>query len=208
MRTFLVLACTFAVACGGSTLVTGTDSGTDAGSAADTSVDGGATSPCPAQPPTAGAKCAPPAFTCEYGTSANRACNTVATCGPSGTWTTQTPGLGCWVKNPPKCPSTYASVPQGTSCSDSYPLDCNYPEGICSCTPFGGGPMPMDASAAARWYCDVPADPQCPTPRAKLGTTCTTPDLLCDYGACTFPDGTAMMCNGGYWQPTDVPCPL
>lgn len=208
MRTFLVLACTFAVACGGSTFVPATDSGTDTGSGGDSSTDGGVTDPCPAQPPAGGTKCSPPNLTCEYGSSANRACNTVATCSPAGTWTTQTPGLGCGVKNDVKCPMTYASVPQGTSCSDKYPLDCNYPEGMCSCTPGGGGPAPMDASAAARWYCDVPADPKCPKPRPKLGSACSVPEQLCDYGACIFPDGTAMMCTGGYWQPTDVPCPL
>lgn len=79
---------------------------------------------------------------------------------------------------------------------------------MCSCTPSGGGPAPEDAAAAARWFCDVPSDAKCPKPRAKLGTACSTPNLLCDYGACTFPEGVAMRCESGYWKPADVACPL
>jgi len=207
MRTLLTLACTLVVACGGSTVDPGTDAGTDSGTGGDTSTDSGGGGGCPALAPTAGANCTPPALTCEYGASANRACNTVATCGASGTWTIQTPGIACGTKNPPKCPATYASVPQGTSCSDAYPSDCTYPEGMCTCAP-PSGPVALDASASARWFCDVPSDPKCPKPRAKLGTACSTPNLVCDYGACELPDGTAMKCEGGLWKLTDVPCPL
>jgi hypothetical protein len=192
-------------ACGGSTASidagTTNDGGTtnDAGGSTDA-----ATSPCPTSPPTGGAACSTPAV-CEYGTSPNRACNIVATCTGS-TWTLSAPA-NCNTKNPPKCPSTYASVPRGQSCSDGFPTDCVYPEGLCSCT-VAAGPVPLDASASATWICDAPGNPKCPSPRPKLGTACNANGLLCDYGACVFPDGTAMNCEGGFWNQADVPCPL
>lgn len=215
MRTLgpLLVALTLA-ACGGSTVspIDG-GNGNDGGSGNDASSDAGGGSPCPPSPPTAGTKCGggngiAPQYECEYGSSSNRACNIVATCDDTGQWTLSSPAPGCGGKNPPTCPSTYASVPQGKSCSESYPLDCLYPEGICSCTPGAGGPVPLDAAAAATWHCDVPSDSKCPKPRPKLGSACSTPNLLCDYGACIFPSGTAMRCTNGYWQLSDVPCPL
>ncbi|CAN5128601.1 hypothetical protein BH09MYX1_BH09MYX1_50800 [soil metagenome] len=205
----LVLA---AAACGGSTV---TVPETDAGDAAaqDSAVnDSGKKSPCPAEPPTAGATCGGgggllPAFECEYGSSPNRTCNLIATCDDSGTWSVSSPAPGCGTKNPVKCPSTYASVPQGQSCSEAFPTDCTYPEGVCSCRP-DSGPVPLDAAASATWRCDLPSDGTCPKPRPKLGSTCATPNQLCDYGACDLPGGTAMKCESGYWKLTDVPCPL
>ncbi len=201
----LALVGGFAVACGGSTASIDGGTTNDSGSSGDSGNGSDAgTAPCPSSPPTGGTACTKPAV-CEYGSSPNRACNVVATCS-GGSWSLSAPAT-CGGKNPPKCPATYASVPRGQSCSDAYPTDCTYPEGICSCT-YSGGPVPLDAAAASTWHCDVPSDPKCPSPRPKLGTACSTPNLLCDYGACTFPDGTAMRCEGGYWNATDVPCPL
>lgn len=205
LGTFAALACL--VACGGSTASIN-DAGSDSGGGGNDAANdgGGGGGPCPSSAPNAGSACTKQVV-CEYGSSANRACNVVATCN-GATWSLSTPAPSCGGKNPPKCPATYASVPKGASCSDAYPTDCTYPEGICSCTPGAGGPVPLDASAAATWHCDVPSDSKCPSPRPKIGSACATPNQLCDYGACIFPDGTAMKCESGYWNQADVPCPL
>lgn len=206
MRTFRPILVALTLAGCGSIVNPG-----DGGSGDDASSDAGPSGACPPQPPTVGGKCSPlnffGPFACEYGSSSNRTCNIVAICEDSGKWSVSPPASGCGEKNPPQCPSTYASVPRGQSCSDAYPLACNYPEGFCSCTPGAGGPVPLDAAAAATWHCDVPSDTKCPEPRAKLGSPCSTPNLSCDYGACIWPSGTAMACENGYWQQTHVPCP-
>ena len=206
----LLAALPLTIACGGGTVAPIDGGNGDSGTGNDASTDAGSTL-CPASAPTAGSKCTASGvgeYQCEYGSSTDRACNVVARCGSSGVWSiTASDPNGCGVKNPPQCPATYATVPVGKSCFDAYPSDCSYPEGQCTCAP-SGGPVPLDAAAAATWHCDIPSDSKCPRPRPKLGSACSTPDLSCDYGACTLPNGVGMACKQGMWVEVPVPCPL
>jgi len=41
----------------------------------------------------------------------------------------------------------------------------------------------------------------CPAVRPRIGTTCSHPDLQCDYGVCGDPMGLSIRCEGstGTW---------
>ncbi len=213
MRNLVLVVCTFIVGCGGSVAQPIGDAGPDSPLGNDGSVnDGGVTGKCPANVPQNGAPCSPEGFSCEYGSSQLTMCNVIARC-ESGAWSIPVPPPGppppeCTDKNSPKCPSTFASVPVGKSCSADYPTHCNYPEGECACTVDMGGPFPLDAAAVAKWYCGKPQNPICPVPRPKIGSPCSAPaSVQCDYGACVLPGGTVLQCEGGYWQETPWACP-
>ncbi len=47
------------------------------------------------------------------------------------------------------------------------------------------------------WTCVDPG-PGCPRVRPRIGSPCVRP-ITCDYGTCTFDDGVAIRCSGGYW---------
>ncbi|CAN5128687.1 hypothetical protein BH09MYX1_BH09MYX1_50810 [soil metagenome] len=215
MKSAIVVGCTLIVACGGSvaTPIGGDDSGTDVGTGVDTgiSVDGGGTVKCPPTTPSTGQACAPEGLACEYGSSNILACNVVAHC-ENGAWAIPfPPGPGpneCGTKNPPACPSTFAGVPVGTSCSKDYPTHCNYPEGECACTVPSSGPFPADAAAVAKWICGTPTEPSCPSPRPKIGSPCAvSAKVRCDYGACVLIGGTVLKCDAGVWQEEMFGCP-
>jgi hypothetical protein len=169
-------------------------------------VDSGLPSPCPSQLPASGRPCAPNGLVCEYGMSPVQSCDNVANCSAS-VWQIQGPSASanCAPGPGPMCPASFASVPQNTHCN-SYGLICDYPQGRCACT-VTSGPVPLDASAAARWACQNPATPGCPMPRAPLGSACTQQGLSCDYGACSVPGGTSEVCSSGIWKPGLVACP-
>ena len=97
------------------------------------------------------------------------------------------------------CPTSYASVPKGQTCSPEG-LDCAYPEGQCNCT--RSGPVVRQEPA---WVC-TPTSAGCPAPRPDLGTACSQPGLVCDYGGCS--GGVNEICKDGYWQDQPTPCPL
>jgi hypothetical protein len=61
----------------------------------------------------------------------------------------------------------------------------------------------IDGGAA--WYCEDPS-PGCPRPHPRVGSSCTTPALECDYGECAVPDGTVLKCTGGVWQQESFEC--
>jgi hypothetical protein len=170
--------------------------------------DGGPPSPCPFQLPLAGHACSPNGLACEYGNSPVQACDRVATCAQS-LWQIQglSTSANCGAGIGPMCPASFASVPQNTHCGN-YGLVCDYPQGRCECA-VTGGPVPVDASAAARWLCQDPTPASCPIPRAPLGSACTQAQqgLSCDYGACFILGGTAELCASGLWKQTFVPCP-
>jgi hypothetical protein len=169
--------------------------------------DGGLVSGCPSSPPASGAACHSADLRCEYGSDPSIACNTVAHC-VSGAWSVTPPEAGnCPTPMGSKsCPSTYASVPEGSAC-DHQGLECGYPQGYCVCTESFSGPPMIDASHAPLWYCDTTTK-DCPSPRPHAGSPCSKPSQYCDYGVCNLPGGAVMICTGGAWQDQEFACPL
>ncbi len=140
---------------------------------------------CPATPPTGTADCVPPGLLCEYGTNVNPECNALIECTSVG-WNLDHPmptqsSPFCSLA---ACPSTYADVPKGF-CSPNG-LNCGYADGECNCW--------SSDSTIFTWQCSTP-EPGCPQPRARLGTECSTDELVCDYG----PGGTSEQCQAGVW---------
>ena len=199
----LALALGFAAACGGTTLEPG-DGGSDSGPPS----DGGLVPTCPASAPASGAACATDGLSCEYGSDPNLQCNVYAQCN-LGHWTVSTPPpSGCPTPpNDSQCPSSYASVPVGQLCGVLVGLTCSYPQGFCGCAVPQMGPYPADASAVAEWICDQP-EQGCPQPRPKLGSACSQENKVCDYGSCSLPTGTSIICKNGAWENAPFGCAL
>jgi hypothetical protein len=179
------------VGCGGD-VFTGGDSGTDSGGN-----DAGLGS-CPSSPPAAGSACVSTKGgpKCEYGSNPDPNCNQTFVC-TSNVWVDQTSGTICAPQS--LCPATYASVPNGQTCTTNQ-LSCAYAEGECICTTSVGGL----ATTTPQWDC-FPKQQGCPSPRPDIGSACSTPDQSCDYGACS--GGVAMQCTDGAWQQTFTVCP-
>jgi hypothetical protein len=194
-----------AAACGGATLDPGTDGGSDSSPPPS---DGGLVPACPTSAPTEGAACTPEGVSCEYGNDPSLQCNVYAQCS-LGHWQVNKPTVfGC--PTPPNdsaCPGSYASVPVGQACGALVGTTCSYPQGFCGCAVPQFGPYPEDASAAAVWVCDQP-EPGCPQPRPKLGSACTQENQACDYGTCSLPTGTSMICKNGAWENAPFGCAL
>jgi hypothetical protein len=173
-----------ASACGGGTLVGGSDAGRDGGP------------PCSASQPMMNGACAPSGTQCEYGYSPSPHCNETFDCLDGG-WVGSGSGGGGYCA-PSDCPSGFSDVPQGMTCVQTG-LGCAYPEGQCDCSNTGVAGVSVNAT----WQCFEPQG--CPEPRPFLGTPCTHDGLACDYGGCS--GGMNETCKGGYWQPTPTPCP-
>jgi hypothetical protein len=215
VRVSLLVASALAAACGGQSFggdFTG-DAATDGGGGGDSGGvdggggDGGLVPGCPASAPSTGTACAEQGLACEYGTDSNVNCNTVARC-QSGSWQVTPPGDLITCPSPgvvPGCPSSFADVPRGTACSPNG-LICGYPQGRCTCNYGFGGPVPVDAGSGS-WRCENP-NAGCPTPRPRIGSSCSVPaTLVCDYGGCMLPGGTDLQCLGGTWTEQPVACP-
>jgi hypothetical protein len=216
------LGATSAPACGGSKFTSGgarADAGPEDAGAGDagTPFDGGvadsgpgqdaeSAGPCPSGPPAAGASCAPEGLECEYGLSPVPTCDTVATC-QMARWSLQAPASGddCPATRSSQCLGTFAVASLEAHC-DPLGLVCDYPTGRCGCS-VGSGPVPLDASAAARWHCQEPGS-DCPRPRPPLGSACTSDGTSCDYGSCTVPGGSGENCSNGLWQTYAFACAL
>ncbi|HSQ64288.1 MAG TPA: hypothetical protein VLM85_13770 [Polyangiaceae bacterium] len=200
----LVAPLALVVGCGGATLDPGSDGGADSSPPS----DGGLGPSCPATVPNADSPCSKEGLSCEYGSDPNLSCNTYAQCS-LGRWQVMTPPpSGCPTPpNPSSCPSTYASVPVGQLCGNLVGLLCSYPLGFCGCEVPQFGPYPADGAAVAQWVCDQP-EQGCPQPRPKLGSVCTQPGQMCDYGACSLPTGTSVQCQDGAWQNAPFGCAL
>jgi hypothetical protein len=91
------------------------------------------------------------------------------------------------------CP---AAVPSG-DCTPSG-LGCYYPGQTCYCS-HGAPPM-----VNLTWHC-TPLAAGCPEPAPAVGSACSQPGLMCDYGACI--GGTAVQCTVNKWTPALVICP-
>ncbi len=64
----------------------------------------------------------------------------------------------------------------------------------------------VDGGPPLVWTCVDPG-PGCPRVRPRIGQPCVK-QIACDYGACTFDDGLAVKCTGGYWlKDTQAFCP-
>jgi hypothetical protein len=154
------------------------------------SQDAGLTSggPCPASPPSPGSACGVLGNDCEYGPSANLACNSVFECSPSG-WSQQSFG-SCPVAT---CPT---EVPPSSGECPATGLVCSYGSTGCNCVlgPSGAG--------SPSWFCyQAPAG--CPATRPHLGTPCEDSGQSCTYGDCY---GVFLVCSAGSWQVSQVTC--
>ncbi|HEY1695362.1 MAG TPA: hypothetical protein VGG39_24505 [Polyangiaceae bacterium] len=180
-----------AVACGGATPTLG--AGADGGG-------GGPGGACPGSAPVAESACTG-SFECEYGDDPDVSCDTVATCN-SGRWLVRPATQGCAISAGAGCPATYAALLQQSLCTPEN-LECAFAEARCTCATHCG----MVGRPEATWCCpDAPQSGNgCPSPRPRIGSTCSTSGTVCDYGGC---DGNVtLQCSGGSWQPTQVGCP-
>jgi hypothetical protein len=153
---------------------------------------------CPSTKPPAGSSCTPVGKECEFGSSASAACNVIESCSASG-WTTEPAATPCVHAT---CPATYPSAMVGEACSPKD-LDCDYPEGTCTCA-LPIGPLMADGGDTVRWQC-FPKQTGCPSPRPKIGSPCASPGTSCNYGACA--SGVELKCEGGIWTEVMVACP-
>jgi hypothetical protein len=161
-------------------------------------------SACPSTPPTAGTICTTNNLWCEYGSSPNPRCDDLWQClgrDPPYTWHNMTM-TSTGICSPPGavCPVSYA-VAMATSGNCMTERICDYPEGTCLCTSFPGGNPAINGPV---WSC-IPLSAGCPSPRPQLGSPCTTPGPLCDYGACS--GGVDEQCIDGFWAIATVGCP-
>jgi hypothetical protein len=200
-----------AFACGGSTSSVGSGDGGGASSGSSGGTSSGAgpgSSACPSVAPNAKTSCSAAGLQCEYGSDPDLSCDDLATCS-GGSW--QSAG-GTAVQTCPtpaatgSCPATYAAAEGAGSCSTSGTA-CGYPQGRCDCAVATGGP-PTVGTKPTHWLCDDPGTASCPTPRPRVGATCTQSGLTCNYGACSIPDGVGLACTGGLWQVSPVACAL
>lgn len=151
---------------------------------------------CPARAPTDGDFCTASWLDCEYGGDAQGRCATVASCW-SGKWhLTKTAGCG----NEAICPASFAAVPQGAACPDTFVDACEYPEATCGCTACLRGGESKFVWRCGAWSHNT--DPACDLLDVRVGDACTTPDQTCWYGSpCfdRFKTRPPMTCRDGYW---------
>jgi hypothetical protein len=153
---------------------------------------------CPATPPHKGEECAgdgvttPGGLECEYGASANPACNEVWEC-TSDKWQNISMSVGTCPMGF-MCPATYAAANADHGMCSPNNAFCVYPEGTCICTTDPGG-LPL--VGGPEWGC-TPVSKGCPAAPPQLGSRCTAPaSTVCDYGGCS--GGVFIQCTDGYW---------
>lgn len=157
---------------------------------------------CPPNVPTAGDACSSAGVVCEYGLDPRIGCRTHATC-DAGEW--QLAISGCPPMPGPGedgCPDT---PPDGGVCA-SDGLICDMGGGtLCACGQCVGGPCSLDP----RWACaEPPTTPGCPAAAPELGSTCTSPDLVCVYGVCATTISAGRRCVNGIWTDEPIACPV
>jgi hypothetical protein len=196
------------------------DAGTDGSGGMDVGADapadsGGDAGPpwspvCPVVHPTGAGACLNVGALCEYARVVydnklqyDVGCDLLYKC-VAGAWseTSLANEYGCVpdAPNATSCPTSYGAITSATNdkCSDDN-LRCEYPEGVCVCSPPMGGPALLDAEAILLWSCNPSAG--CPMPRPRLGASCST-TLSCTYQSCEFGES----CIDGYWQQGGVAC--
>jgi hypothetical protein len=181
----------------------GEDGGADTGVGATDAATDSASLPwsplCPADVPEGGTPCTLVNLRCEYGTSTQPACNTIAYCELSPLRFTLTgPDPRCPLPaptNPAPCPATYGAIAGGTSCAGSglsIGNACAYPDGACTCGQLGSNLGPP------HWAC-TPQPSACPATPPRFGSPCSSDGLRCDYHACD-PAGALAFCANGVWN--------
>jgi hypothetical protein len=153
---------------------------------------------CPTSPPGVGSACSDIGEQCEYGSSPDPACNEIFDCTANGWQKTSAVG--------PTCPGPDGGFDSGGGCPMQPPTGacsdlgetCNYATETCVCS--NGSPPPVFTS----WHCTMPG-PGCPEPRPAIGSSCSMPGLMCDYGHCN--GGVELDCTNGIWQIGGGPCP-
>ncbi len=153
-------------------------------------------SPCPPTAPAIGTQgCGDTVFypVCEYG---NPRCPVALSCNQN-IWSSYLLAQSC-VTSAPGCPSSFSTAQTASSCV--VDATCTYPEGRCGCMPC----FPAGADAGTGWSCAKWVTPAgCPDPAPLVGTACSMPNQICDYGwnACTVPSlGDRLACDHGYWS--------
>lgn len=199
-----LLAAVLSAGCGGLTDMPFPDSGPPDGDKTDSSPlpDSGPLPGCPSSLPSSGSACVTLGITCEYGGDVRWTCNTVATCS-GGAWSlSETKDPSCPTVNASACPPSESDIQPSAACSNRG-LSCNYSTmattSFCNCMD-PGGPIQIDGGGA-QWLCTNQFVGGCPAVRPRLGTSCSQPELQCDYGICGMPTGLGVQCNGatGTW---------
>lgn len=143
---------------------------------------------CPTAAPTAGTPCsASDADQCEYGSNALSSCNVVIGC-LNGSWVGARNACPFVDTQPAACPAAWSDITAGSSCS---PGVCGYGEGTCVCP-----------ASDRVWHC-IAAQPNCPSPRPALGSSCSGA-TECDYGRCV--GGSGQVCRAGSWHSQGTIC--
>jgi hypothetical protein len=96
------------------------------------------------------------------------------------------------------CPPSYTAVTMNKLCSPEG-RQCPYPEGHCDCARTS----PATATYPV-WQCFA-LTAGCPEAPAGIGSSCSQPGLVCDYGACA--GSVALYCASGSWHQRVTPCP-
>jgi hypothetical protein len=150
---------------------------------------------CPAEVPPSGTSCSVVTLRCEYGSDPVPACNTIAYCELEPLrFTLTSPAAGCPLAPPtngPECPTSYAKVTEGGSCSAGQA--CHYAEGECDC----GFSQPISSG----WTC-MKQTAGCPETPPRFGAACPEgfPDEgQCYYYACSL-NGAYAFCDHGVWN--------
>jgi hypothetical protein len=164
---------------------------------------------CPASPVAPAGACTP-SQVCEYRTSdADPTCVARLDCYVSGadaqpSWHVTQPDPTCGTR-PASCPSTYAAVIEGTTCSVQNSATCDYVEGRCSCLPCSST---TGTATQGVWSCRAwdSGGPGCPAISPLAGTPCSAPNLFCTYGGlCSISVGENLECEDGFWQQMTSP---
>jgi hypothetical protein len=196
MKRAVLLMMLSAVACGGKVDDVIPDAGSDGEVAPDATPPPPLDPGCPAAQPTDGTACAKEGLECEYGPDPRWTCNWVASC-YQGRWSVTTTN-DAWCptpsENPAACPGSFTEASQAGVC-DAPGTPCQYAEGWCSCMFFGGPPLPDGGGQDYSWQCGFGLATGCPASRPRLGTSCTAPDLDCEYSACDQPSGLSVRCD-------------
>ncbi len=161
------------------------------------------TQACPLSPPAVDSPCTQLGEECEYGSSFFRECDPVYRCDPVNQWwvpeTQSTSGM-CTAGSS-GCPAQFSDINKYGACSNVGSL-CSYPEGLCTCASYCGGPPP--GGTGGSWFCFT-ASQACPITRPRIGSACAQEGQQCSYVVCC--SGTVIGCVNGVWQDQGFNCP-
>lgn len=170
-------------------------------------------SSCPREEPHPGDACSGEG-TCTYGTSARVDCRKSYRC--TGSWT----DVSAPCDEPPTgyCPKEVPSastVCEPTNYDGSTPslgsgAECEYEGVVCYCYSCAlavfAGPD-CDDQGVPHWTCIAPPKEEgCPPVAPNLGSSCSAPGAICDYGNHCDASGASRLCRNGIWEIAERPC--